>query len=258
MAETYKLDIDMLERKVTSACLAATRAMIARIRELEAELERASQPGSGEASQSMDAASSLSCLYKDDAPTPTTNIEKRVAATACRADEINPEIVNAGLDCIEQQVGATMNAFPHGSLSATGSDLHDSRPGASIQGAPVAWRYRTPTGWHATTDADKILRIREHHEIEPLFTELQPTSTVDDMKAWVELWEASRESYNATYAETRFQKRSHVKEVADRAEVAGKRLRDAMEATRETVIDARDAIDAARASLDGPTEGQLA
>lgn len=50
MAEwTYKLDIDMLERKGTSACLAATRAMIARIRELEAELERASQPGNGEA-----------------------------------------------------------------------------------------------------------------------------------------------------------------------------------------------------------------
>lgn len=49
MAEwTYKLDIDMLERKGTSACLAATRAMIARIRELEAELERASQPGGGE------------------------------------------------------------------------------------------------------------------------------------------------------------------------------------------------------------------
>lgn len=45
---TYKLDIDMLERNGTSACLAATRAMIARIRELEAALERASQPGSGE------------------------------------------------------------------------------------------------------------------------------------------------------------------------------------------------------------------
>lgn len=66
MAEwTYKLDIDMLERKGTSACLDATRAMIARIRELERDkadwlkanapggwiddLRRASQPGSGEA-----------------------------------------------------------------------------------------------------------------------------------------------------------------------------------------------------------------
>jgi len=60
MAEwTYKLDIDMLERKGTSACLDATRAMIARIRELEAELERASQPGSGEARYSDELAKAL-------------------------------------------------------------------------------------------------------------------------------------------------------------------------------------------------------
>lgn len=55
MAEwTYKLNIDMLERKGTSACLMATRAMIARIRELEAELERASQPGGGDDTARLD------------------------------------------------------------------------------------------------------------------------------------------------------------------------------------------------------------
>ncbi|MGX6999853.1 hypothetical protein [Caballeronia sp. KNU42] len=33
---------------------------------------------------------------------------------------------------------------------------------------PVAWRYLTPTGWHATTDVGKALRVKEHHTVEPL------------------------------------------------------------------------------------------
>jgi hypothetical protein len=33
---------------------------------------------------------------------------------------------------------------------------------------PVAWRYLTPTGWHATTDAEKAARISKHHQVEPL------------------------------------------------------------------------------------------
>lgn len=34
---------------------------------------------------------------------------------------------------------------------------------------PVAWRYQTPTGWHATTDAAAAMRIRAHCPIEPLY-----------------------------------------------------------------------------------------
>ncbi|WP_341249100.1 hypothetical protein [Cupriavidus pauculus] len=64
MAETYKLDIDMLERSGTAACLAATRAMIARIRELEAELERASQPGSGEDTARLDWLQTHGCTVR--------------------------------------------------------------------------------------------------------------------------------------------------------------------------------------------------
>jgi len=33
---------------------------------------------------------------------------------------------------------------------------------------PVAWRYKTPTGWHATTDCRKALGASVHHEMEPL------------------------------------------------------------------------------------------
>ncbi|WP_205182702.1 hypothetical protein [Burkholderia sp. LMG 13014] len=35
---------------------------------------------------------------------------------------------------------------------------------------PVAWRYLTPTGWHATTDLSKISRVSVHHEVSPLYT----------------------------------------------------------------------------------------
>ncbi|WP_025517580.1 hypothetical protein [Bordetella trematum] len=34
---------------------------------------------------------------------------------------------------------------------------------------PVAWRYQTPTGWHATTDAQKAVRLRAHHPVEPTY-----------------------------------------------------------------------------------------
>ena len=35
---------------------------------------------------------------------------------------------------------------------------------------PVAWRYQTPTGWHATTDARAAMRVSSHHQVELLYT----------------------------------------------------------------------------------------
>jgi hypothetical protein len=34
---------------------------------------------------------------------------------------------------------------------------------------PVAWRYETPTGWHATADAGKAHRVDAHHKTHPLY-----------------------------------------------------------------------------------------
>ncbi|MEK6294419.1 MAG: hypothetical protein V4793_24135, partial [Paraburkholderia tropica] len=34
---------------------------------------------------------------------------------------------------------------------------------------PVAWRYQTPTGWHATTDSAAATRVADHHEVQPLY-----------------------------------------------------------------------------------------
>lgn len=34
---------------------------------------------------------------------------------------------------------------------------------------PVAWRYLTPTGWHATAKIDKALGASAHHDMEPLY-----------------------------------------------------------------------------------------
>lgn len=46
------------------------------------------------------------------------------------------------------------------------------------RGEPVAWRYKTSTGWHATTDAAKALRVADHHAIEPLYSAPQPAEPV--------------------------------------------------------------------------------
>ncbi len=45
---------------------------------------------------------------------------------------------------------------------------------------PVAWRYKTPTGWHATTDAAKALAVKAHHEMEPLYA--APVSAEPDLE----------------------------------------------------------------------------
>ncbi len=43
---------------------------------------------------------------------------------------------------------------------------------------PVAWRYQTSTGWHATTDASAALRVSKHHAIEPMYTAPQPQAAL--------------------------------------------------------------------------------
>ena len=49
---------------------------------------------------------------------------------------------------------------------------------------PVAWRYQTSTGWHATTDASAALRISKHHAIEPMYTAPQPQADGRDAQRY--------------------------------------------------------------------------
>jgi hypothetical protein len=56
--------------------------------------------------------------------------------------------------------------------------LLTAAPAAPAQsGEPVAWRYLTPTGWHATTKMDKALGASAHHDMEPLYATPQPQPT---------------------------------------------------------------------------------
>jgi hypothetical protein len=90
----------------------------------------------------------------------------------------------------------------------------------------------SPELWNATYAA--LLTAAAETGASPSWAEVEIADVdASAMNAWVELWDAAVEAHNATYAETRFQKRSQFKEVADRAEAAGNRLRAAMEATRE-------------------------
>ncbi len=61
-----------------------------------------------------------------------------------------------------------MREKPYQSPSAA----KEPQPAPAAQ--PVAWRYQTPTGWHATTDASAALRVKQNHPIEPLFSAPQP------------------------------------------------------------------------------------
>lgn len=46
----------------------------------------------------------------------------------------------------------------------------EARAAKAPAAEPVAWRYQTPTGWHATTDARAAMRVSSHHLVEPLYT----------------------------------------------------------------------------------------
>ena len=68
--------------------------------------------------------------------------------------------------------------------------LESPAPIASAEVAvPAAWRYLTPTGWHATTKMDKALGASAHHDMEPLYTH---PAAVQPSRAEVQL--------NAAYA----------------------------------------------------------
>lgn len=88
------------------------------------------------------------------------DVDELVTPAAVRANEVDAEVINAGLDVVEGNLDAAADADPHGNSRMVDTDLHDSSPAPGIQGRPVAWRYRTPTGWHTTTDAGKAARLK--------------------------------------------------------------------------------------------------
>lgn len=113
---------------------------------------------------------SLSPSLSQHDPAALSNVDELVSPAAVRADEVDAEVVNSGVDGFKGNFDAAADADPHGNPRMVDADLHDSSPASGIQGCPVAWRYRTPTGWHATTDAGKAARLKIEHgyEVEAL------------------------------------------------------------------------------------------
>ena len=66
--------------------------------------------------------------------------------------------------------------------------LYEAPQPQAVDQAPVAWRYQTPTGWHATTDAAAANRVSAHHPIEPLYAAPQPQADARDAELldWLE------------------------------------------------------------------------
>jgi hypothetical protein len=53
------------------------------------------------------------------------DVDELVSPTAVRANEVDPEVINSGLDGVKSNLDAAADADPHGGLRAEGSGLHD-------------------------------------------------------------------------------------------------------------------------------------
>lgn len=91
-------------------------------------------------------------------------LEGMLAVFACGAPQGESPTIDAARAAL---ASAPVAGEPHG----------DSHVGleapVAVETRPVAWRYQTPTGWHATTDAQKAVSLRAHHPVEPLYPKPQ-------------------------------------------------------------------------------------
>lgn len=79
-----------------------------------------------------------------------------------------------------EELEAMLDSIGAGGVSAQRVTQEDGH----IAQEPVAWRYQTSTGWHATTDASAALRVSKHHAIEPMYTAPQPQADARDAERW--------------------------------------------------------------------------
>ncbi|MDH5857763.1 hypothetical protein [Lampropedia aestuarii] len=65
----------------------------------------------------------------------------------------------------------------------------------NVSASPVAWRYQTPTGWHATTDAAAANRVRAHHIVESLYAGAGGVTGLPDAQPFRSItWPKGREA----------------------------------------------------------------
>lgn len=93
-------------------------------------------------------------LHKFNPATPS-NVDELIAPAAPRADEVDAEAIDAGLDRAEGNLSAAADADPHGGLPITGSILHDSRPILRLQA-------ETPACEAATLYQEALAIARSH------------------------------------------------------------------------------------------------
>ncbi|MDN7795880.1 hypothetical protein [Burkholderia vietnamiensis] len=86
-----------------------------------------------------------------------------------------------GIEDAVQRIAAILSRSPAMSTqpvraweSDDGRVISDEQKQGAQAADPVAWRYLTPTGWHATTKLDKALGASAHHDMEPLYAAPQP------------------------------------------------------------------------------------
>lgn len=93
-------------------------------------------------------------------PVTAANVDERVPPAAMRADEVDAEVVNAGLNGAEGNLDAASNTDPHRGPLSNGVDLHDRRSHAGVQafgGAPAAAQCSATV--HGLTVGDRVRAI---------------------------------------------------------------------------------------------------
>ncbi|PYE13389.1 restriction alleviation protein Lar [Paraburkholderia silvatlantica] len=80
----------------------------------------------------------------------------------------SPATYHGGVRCTQCKGESRATTPPDESIAAWNhrAALPSDAAGAPM---PVAWRYQTPTGWHATTDSAAATRIADHHEVQTLY-----------------------------------------------------------------------------------------
>jgi hypothetical protein len=86
---------------------------------------------------------------------------------------VTPEQIDQHLDAVLRASGSALRNYslekPKAEMrAAVRAIIAQARAEWEAELVPVAWRYQTPTGWHATTDAGKALVMRDYHPVEAL------------------------------------------------------------------------------------------
>lgn len=136
--------------------------------------------------------SSRHCRAQDENGTPIWYLDDVMELAAELLSASKPAVALSNFELAKIWAQADDTSDERGAIAyaraVLAADKAASHAAPAQSGEPVAWRYLTPTGWHATTKIDKALGASAHHDMEPLYAAppaqtVQSTVVLDDERA---------------------------------------------------------------------------